>query len=124
MSLRAPLALIVVSADPVRLHAALALARAEVALGGQARLFLQGEAAALLRPPVAAPQDDAWRTAGEPGLADMLDEALDDGVAISLCQSGLAMAGFDAGALDKRIELSGPIAFLAGAGPEIRLLSL
>lgn len=124
MSARPPLALIVIGADPARLRAALALARAEVALGSEARIFLQGEAAALLRPPVCAPQDAAWRAAGEPALARMLDQALDDGVAISLCQSGLAMAGINAGDIDPRIEISGPIAFLAAAGPQIRLLTL
>ncbi|BAK68254.1 hypothetical protein SLG_35790 [Sphingobium sp. SYK-6] len=124
MSGRPPLALVVVSADPVRLRAALALARAEVALGSAARIFLQGEAAALLRPPVTAPQDAAWQAAGEPSLARLLDAALDDGVAISLCQSGLAMAGMDARQLDRRIELSGPVAFLAAAGPQMRLMAL
>jgi predicted peroxiredoxin len=124
MTDRPPLALILVGPDATRLRAALALARAEVALGSEARIFLQGEAAALLRPPIAAPQDAAWRAAGEPALAELLDEALDDGVAISLCQSGLAMAGIDASTLDRRIEMSGPIAFLAAAGPHIRLLSL
>jgi len=116
--------MVVVSADPVRLRAALSLARAEVALGSQARIFLQGEAAALLRQPVQAPQDADWRAAGEAALADLLDEALDDGVAVSLCQSGLAMAGIAAQEIDGRIELSGPVAFLAAAGPNIRLLTL
>ncbi|MBB5987618.1 DsrE family protein [Sphingobium lignivorans] len=124
MSGRPPLALVVVSADPVRLRAALAMARAEVALGSEARIFLQGEAAALLRPPVTAPQDPAWQAAGEPSLARLLDAALDDGVTISLCQSGLAMAGMDARQLDRRIELSGPVAFLAAAGPQMRLMAL
>jgi len=121
---RPPLALIVVSADPIRLRAALTLARAEIALGSKASIFLQGEAATLLRPPIHAPQDESWRTAGEPDLAGLLDEALDDGVAINLCQSGLAMSGMTARDIDRRIELSGPLAFLAAAGPQIRLLSL
>lgn len=124
MSARPPLALILVSPDPTRLRAALALARAEVALGSAARVFLQGEAAALLRPPISAPQDAAWQAAGEPTLARLLDAALDDGVTVSLCQSGLAMAGMDARDLDSRIGLTGPVAFLAAAGPDIRLLSL
>ena len=117
MSERPPLALIVVSADPTRLRAA-------VALGSKARVFLQGEAAALLRPPISAPQDTAWQAAGEPALAKLLDEALDDGVAISLCQSGLAMSGITAMDIDQRVGLSGPIAFLAATGPNIRLLTL
>jgi len=124
MSGRPPLALILVTADPARLRAALALARAEVALGSEARLFIQGEAAALLRPPIAAPQDADWKAAGEPTLAKLLDAALDDGVEISLCQSGLAVAGLDADRLDRRIAVTGPIAFLAAAGPQVRLLTL
>lgn len=123
MSERPPLALIVVSPDPTRLRAALVLAHCEIALGGQARLFLQGEAVPLVRQPVTAAQDGAWRAAGEPALAELLDEALKDGVAISLCQTGLAQAGLQASALDMRIELSGPLAFLAAVGPDVRLLA-
>jgi predicted peroxiredoxin len=121
---RPPLALLLVSHDFARFRAALAFARAEVALGGGASLFLQGEAAALLCPPVADPKDAAWTAAGEPALASLLDEALDDGVTISLCQSGLAMASIDAATLDARIEVTGPVAFLAKAGPDMRLLAM
>ncbi len=121
---RLPLALLVVSADVARLRAALTLGRAEVALGGTATVFLQGEAATLLRAPVTDPQDAAWKAVGEPVLAALLDDALDDGVTVSLCQSGLAMAGMDASDLDRRIVLTGPVAFLAGAGPDVRLLTL
>ncbi|MBN8829847.1 MAG: DsrE family protein [Sphingomonadales bacterium] len=124
MTVRPPLALILLGADPARLHGALILARAELALGGAARLFVQGEAVALLRPPIAAPQDAAWRAAGEPTLAGLIDEALADGVLIAVCQSGLALAGLDAQALDPRIELTGPIAFLAAVDADTRLLAL
>ena len=124
MSDRPPLALIMVSPDPVRLRAALMLARSEIALGGTARMFVQGEAAVLLRAPIEAPQDEAWRAAGEPALADLLEEALEDGVLVSLCQSGLAYAGLSAQELDGRVELTGPIAFLAAAGPDVRLITL
>lgn len=121
---RSPLALLLVSADPARLRAALTLGRAEIALGSGASIFLQGEATALLKPPITDPRDDAWVAAGEPSLGQLLDEALDDGVAISLCQSGLAMAGIDASMLDPRIMLTGPIAFLADVRGEMRLLAL
>jgi predicted peroxiredoxin len=124
MTARPPLALILVSADAARLRAALVLARSEVALGGIARMFVQGEAVSLLKRPMAVAQDDAWRAAGEPTLAALLDEALEDGVAISLCQSSLAMAGMVAGDLDPDIVLTGTIAFLAAAGPDVRLLTL
>lgn len=121
---RSPLALLLVSADPARLRAALTLARAEIALGSAASIFLQGEAAALLRPPIVDPRDPAWLAAGEPSLVQLLDETLDDGAAISLCQSGLAMAGIDASDLDSRIALTGPIAFLSEVRGETRLLAL
>ncbi|HZV57746.1 MAG TPA: DsrE family protein [Sphingobium sp.] len=121
---RPPLALLLVSADTARLRAALTFARAEIAVGGTAHLFLQGEAAALLRPPVSDPRDAAWVAAGDPTLATLLDEALDDGARISLCQSGLALVGMTADQLDRRIELTGPVAFLAEVGPDMRLLAL
>ncbi|MBO9576757.1 MAG: DsrE family protein [Sphingobium sp.] len=121
---RPPLALLLVSADPARLRAALTLGRAEIALGGAASIFLQGEAAALLKSPIADPRDTAWAAAGEPTLAALFDEALDDGIAVSLCQSGLAMAGIEASVLDPRIVLTGPIAFLSNVGDEMRLLTL
>lgn len=124
MSARPPLAIVLVTRDSARLRAALTLGRAEVALDGAAEIFLQGEAAALLRPPVSDPKDAAWKAAGEPTLADLLDAALDDGVRFSLCQSGLAMAGMTASDIDPRIEISGPIRFLAAAGPDIRLLAI
>ena len=43
----------------------------------------------------------------------MLDEAVGLGVAISACQTGLAMADIDAGALDARIGISGLVGILA-----------
>jgi len=119
---RPPLALILANADPARLRAALVLARCEIALGGHARLFLQGEAVTLLRAPIAAPQDDAWQKAGEPPLAVLVAEALADGVLLSACQSGLAMAEMMAADLPTGVMLSGPIAFLAAVEAESRLL--
>lgn len=124
MSLRDPLAILLVSEDPARLRTALTLARAEVALGGTAHIFLQGEAAPLLRNPVTSPRDADWLATGEPNLATLFDEALEDGVAISLCQSGLAMAKIKAQEVDPRLIFSGPVAFLAAITPGVRLLSI
>lgn len=119
---RPPLALILAGTDPARLRAALVLARCEIALGGSARLFLQGEAVMMLRPPITASQDEAWRAVGEPPLAVLITEALEDGVLLSACQSGLAMAGMTATDLPPGVLLSGPITFLAAVGTETRLL--
>jgi predicted peroxiredoxin len=120
---RPPLALLLVSADFARLRAALTLARVEVALGGTAHLFLQGEAAALLRPPIRDTRDDEWLSVGDPSLATLVDETLDDGVRISVCQTGLALAKLDAAAIEPRIEQTGPVAFLADAAETTRLLT-
>ena len=124
MSLRDPLAILLVSDDPARLRTALTLARTQIALGGTAHIFLQGEATPLLRSPVSSLRDADWLAAGEPTLATLLDEALEDGVAISLCQSGLAMADIKAHELDPRLIFSGPVAFLASITPGVRLLSI
>ena len=124
MIIRDPLAILLVSDDPARLRTALTLARTEIALGGTAQIFLQGEAAPLLRSPITSPRDADWLAAGEPNLATLLDEALEDGVAISLCQSGLAMANIKAHELDSRLTFSGPVAFLATITQGVRLLSI
>jgi predicted peroxiredoxin len=124
MAPRPPLALLLTVADPARLRAALMLALCELALGGTARLFVFGAAAGLLAAPVTSPEDDATRAAGEPALAELLDEALDASVPITACQSGLAIAQARADALDPRIAIGGLIGFLAAMAPQDRLLTL
>ncbi len=124
MDARPPLALLLTAADPDRLRAALLLALCEAALGGSSRLFVQGAAAGLLARPIIAPQDEAARAAGEPGLAALLDEVLGEAIPVIACQSGLAIAAVRADALDPRIAIGGLIGFLAEVGPRDRLLSL
>jgi len=108
--------------DAERLRGALVLASAQAALGGAASLFLQLDAVALLRAPVAAARDDAHQAAGLPRLAALLDDAMALGVAITACQSGLALAGMTAEALPAGVECGGPVGFLSGCGDEARLL--
>ena len=67
-----PLTIIVTTPDAERLRGALTLAAAQAALGGGATLFLQLDAVALLRAPVAAPRDGAHRQAGLPSLPMLL----------------------------------------------------
>lgn len=119
---RPPLLLIATTADAERLRGALTLAAAEAALGGSARLFLQLDAVALLAPPIAAPRDAAHAAHGLPTLAQLLDDALALGVAITACQSGLLLAGFPAEALDARIGVGGPVGLLAAAEADSRIL--
>ncbi|WP_443969902.1 DsrE family protein [Sphingobium sp. CR28] len=122
MSGRPPLAMIVATDDAERLRAALMLARCEIALGGSARLFAQGRAVRLLTQGEEQPEDASWIAAGEAALADLLSEALEDGVAVVACQSGLALAAVSAQQLEPRIAIGGMIGFLADLTQEARLL--
>lgn len=112
---------VILSDDAERLRGALTLALAHAALGRKAQLFLQLDAVRLLAPPICAPRDADHAAHGLPTLATLIAEALDAGVAIIACQSGLALAGLDAAMLDPPIGVGGPVSFLQSLGPEERL---
>ncbi|UZW54118.1 DsrE family protein [Sphingobium sp. JS3065] len=116
------LRIVVASADAERLRGALVMAAAQAALGGAAAVFLQLDAVALLRAPMAAPQDEAHRVAGLPTLAMLVEEALALGVALTVCQSGLALSGLTVADLPPGVEVGGPIAFLQATDDQARLL--
>jgi predicted peroxiredoxin len=103
---------------PERFRTALTLAAANAALGGRTRLFCQSEAVALLRPPIVGPADEAHAAAGLPVLAALFEEALGLGVEVIACQSGLALTGIGAGALDRRIGFGGPVSLLQTLGED------
>lgn len=96
------LAIIVAGADGARFRTALTLAAAHAALGGRTRLLLDG---------------DAVRLGVPPGDA-LLESCFDLGVAITLCQSGLAAAGLDAASLDRRFGYGGMVGLLADLGDD------
>ena len=106
------LTIIVAGRDAERFHAALSLAAANAALGKRSRLFLQGEAAALLRSGP-APLDAARSANGVPTIADLLAEAVALGVEVIACQSGLALAGLSAEELPDHVTTSGLVALLS-----------
>lgn len=122
MTARPSLALIAICADAGRLRQALILGRAEIALGGSARLFAQGESVMLFRSMMPLEEDERWQAVGEPTLAELIHEALDDGLAIGLCQSSIAMMALSPDAFHPAIDFAGPVAFLADLRPEDRLL--
>ncbi|KKC24408.1 hypothetical protein [Sphingomonas sp. SRS2] len=115
------LTLLVATADGDRLHAALTYAAAGAAAGRSVKLHLHEGAVSLLARSPEAPGDAARAKAGLPTLAQIFDEALSLGVAISVCQSGLALAAIDLAELDFRIEAQGPVGLLA-ASDEDRLI--
>lgn len=110
------LTIIVAGPDPARFHAALSLAAANTALDRPTRIFLQADAVALLRAPIAAPDDARYTAAGLPSLGAMLTEALGLGVEIIACQSGLALASMAATDLPPSVEVSGLIDMLRTGG--------
>ena len=116
------LSIIVASADGQRFYAALEVAAAAAALGRSARIFLQGEAAALLRTPVAFDGDTARRAAGQPDLVSLIAEAMAMDVDLFVCQSGLALAGMTANDLVPQVRAAGLVSFLADARADDRLL--
>lgn len=116
------LTILIVSADADRLHAGLTYAAAAAASGSAVRVHLHEGAVALLRPPLAAPADPARTNAGLPTLPQILDEALSLGVAITVCQSGLALAGITLDQLDPRLQAQGPVGVLTTLG-EDRLIT-
>lgn len=100
------LAILVVTADRERWHAALAIAQANAALGRTTALYLHESAVALL-----SVQDGA--------AAD----AIAMGVRIIACQSGLAALGIGLDSLPFDIEAGGLVSFLAETGEE-RMIAL
>jgi len=117
------LTIIIAGQDPARLRSALGMAAAQAALGGAARLFLDGKAAGLLRAPIAAPDDVEHQAAGLPTIGELVDTCLALGARIILCQTGLALAGLAAASLDPRLETGGMTGLLAALG-EDRLVAL
>ena len=116
------LSIIVASADGQRFYAALEIAAAAAALGRPARIFLQGEAAALLRTPVAFDGDTARRAAGQPDLVSLIAEAMAMDVRLIVCQSGMALVRMTASELVPQLRAGGLVSFLAEVGPEDQLI--
>jgi predicted peroxiredoxin len=113
--------IVVAGEDPTRLHAALSVAAAWVALGRPARIFLQSEAVALLGED--SGEADRRRTdSGIPTLAELLEETLALGASVIACQSGLALAGLSANDLPTGVDLGGLVDFLAKCRPDDQLM--
>ena len=114
------LTILVATADPARFHAALSLAAAQAALGGTARIYLHGEAVALLR---GSAENEAAPAAGVPTLSQLREEGTALGVRIIACQTGLTIADLDLQDAGEGVEAGGLLTLLAELG-EDRLLAL
>lgn len=116
------LTIIVAGNDPERFHAALSVAAANAAMNHHSRIFLQGEAAALLRGTEV--EGDARRSRhGVPTVAQLTEEARALGVKIIACQSGLALAGLSADRLPDGVTTGGLVEILATRGDDQLLMA-
>jgi len=106
------LTIIVAGADEDRFRSALEVAAANAALDGTTRVFLQGAAASLLQL-LAAEVETPLGMGGTPTLTQLLDEALALGASVTVCQSGLALAGMRADQLPAGVETGGLVELLA-----------
>ena len=116
------LTIIVARSDPERFHAALSLAAANAALDQRSRLFLQGEAVRLLGP-TGTEGGERLDRLGAPTVAELLEECLAMGVAISVCQTGLALAGMAADALPHGMTPAGLVEILSTRGDDQLLMA-
>ena len=114
--------IIVAVAEGRRLYAALEAGMAAAALGRRVRIFLQGEAAVLLRDPVSFAGDEARKAAGQPDLAWLVEEAVAMDIALFVCQSGMALVGMAATELVPHVRAAGLVSFMAEVGAEDRLV--
>ena len=106
------LTIIVAGADKERFRSALEVAAANSALDRTTRVFLQGAAASLLQLS-AAEVEEADGVVGVPTLMQLLVEALALGASVTVCQSGLALAGMRADQLPEGVETGGLVELLA-----------
>jgi len=116
------LSIIVASTDGERFYAALETAAAAAALGQSARIFLQGQAASLLRTPVVSAGDSARRAAGQPDLVSLIAEAMAMDVRLVVCQSGMALVGMTASDVVPQVRSGGLVSFMAEIGDADRLV--
>lgn len=105
------LRIVVLTADVERFRGALTMAAAQAALGEPVAMLLLHDAVTLLSG-VSAPGDERHSAHGLPTLAELIADALELGVEITACESGLDLAGISAEGLDPKVGVSGPLAFL------------
>lgn len=110
-----PLALMLGSAAHDRLHAGLSLAAASAALGRAVTIYLHADAVRLLDPGLNWAEDVRFAAVGSPAIAELLASAMELGVRITACQTGLALTGLPADALPEGVEPGGLVDFLGQA---------
>ena len=112
------LTIVVADVSSERFRTALDMAVSQAALGGKACVFLNGEAVSIVRQPIIRWEDEAYAEAGLPTLPQLYAEALDQGVRIVICQSGMQMTGAEPLEYDARVEYAGMVSLIQGLGDD------
>ena len=117
------LTIVVADVSSERFRTALDMAVSQAVLGGTVRIFLNGEAVSIVRQPIVGWEDESYAEAGLPTLLQLYAEALDQGVAVMICQSGMQMTGAEPRDYDPRVEYGGMVSLLQGLGHD-RLVAI
>ncbi|WP_066647102.1 MULTISPECIES: DsrE family protein [Sphingomonas] len=113
------LTIMLVAEDATRARAALSLALAQAALGQDVQVYAHERAVALLADTLRSDDDSAaLAAAGLPDRRAMLRMAIESGVALIACQTGLAMTGMTADDLIAGASTGGLVGILAASAPQ------
>lgn len=113
------LTIIVASDDPARFRAALTLAISQTALGGKARVYCHETSVALLtRASDVDAEGKRLAAAGLPDRAALLAMALEGGVELTACQTGLALCGVALAELVEGVAAGGLMGVMATLGED------
>ncbi len=118
------LTILLVSTEPAKARAALTIALGAAAIGQRARLYAHEHAVALFTAaPPANAADAALARCGLPDLPALLAMSAEAGVALWVCQTGLAMTGLAMADLAPGTQAGGLVALLTTLGDD-RLLTV
>ena len=117
------LTIIVASDDPARFRAALTLAISQTALGGKARVYCHETSVALLIQDggvngAVDAEGKRLAAAGLPDRAALLAMALEGGVELTACQTGLALCGVALAELVEGVAAGGLMGVMATLGED------
>lgn len=110
-----PLGILLISGEPERAHYAFVLAAGAAALGRMVVAFATNEGTRALCADITA-LDTEPRPPGVAGLAELRGAAVDLGVRLIACETGLLMAGVAPSALLEGVEVAGIATFLTAIG--------
>jgi peroxiredoxin family protein len=114
--------IMIVSDDAQRLWSALSVAAAYAALGKNVSVFLSGSAAACAAHDYQAACDTTHAAKGIATLAELFTSCAELGVAVSVCQTGMALCDLTAGDLKATCAATGLLYWLAGNASSVKLI--